>query len=174
MLRKITTTTIFLLIFVYCRAQEDLCAERQPQKLSNAIDDCRPHNTTAKVCNDRGECICGFCVCFYRPDPAERIYGKYCECDNYSCDRAAGKLCSGHGVCDCGACRCFDGWTGTACECNATTLTCIDPQNREKKCNDHGDCLCGECHCHADEHGKYVGKYCESYTKYENSTEVNN
>lgn len=93
MLRKLLLSSeIFLLVLYYCSAQDDPCTARAPRKLSNAIDDCRGDNATAKVCNDRGQCICGFCECFYRTHPTEIVYGKYCECDNFSCERVNSRV----------------------------------------------------------------------------------
>lgn len=149
-------------ILVNLQRQDIICADRTSEKLSNAIDDCRPSdNATAKVCNDRGQCICGSCSCFRRPVKEHKIYGKYCECDNFSCHRANGLICAGHGYCDCGRCHCNSDWTGDACDCPTSILTCIDPQNSRVRCNDHGDCLCGNCRCHEDQHVRYIGKYCE-------------
>lgn len=93
MLRKLLLSSeIVLLVLYYCSAQDDPCTARAPRKLSNAIDDCRGDNATAKVCNDRGQCICGFCECFYRTHPTEIVYGKYCECDNFSCERVNSRV----------------------------------------------------------------------------------
>ncbi|XP_047350328.1 integrin beta-PS-like [Vespa velutina] len=167
MLRKLLLSSkIFLLILFYCWAQDDPCTARHsPKKLSNAIDDCRADNATAKVCNDRGQCICGFCECFYRTNPTERIYGKYCECDNFSCERVNSRLCNGHGICSCGTCHCSPGWTGTGCDCSTSTASCIDPENNDGLCNGHGECVCGECNCQEDQDGRYTGRYCQRYKK---------
>ncbi|XP_068918118.1 integrin beta-PS-like [Tenebrio molitor] len=69
------------------------------------------------VCSNRGSCICGVCACKMRDNPDEKITGKYCECDNFSCDRLEGKLCGGpeRGECMCGQCACKLGWTGGNC-----------------------------------------------------------
>jgi integrin beta 1 len=58
--------------------------------------------------NGRGECDCGLCKC-----NEKHIKGKYCQCDDTSCERnGLGLLCSGpnHGTCDCSVCQCKDGW----------------------------------------------------------------
>lgn len=114
-----------------------------------------------KVCSGRGVCRCGVCECFHK-SLDERIYGQYCECDNFSCDRHEGKICSGpdHGSCDCGICKCAPGWSGPACECRNSTDTCIDPKT-SKICSGRGECVCGECRCHESEDGQYTGDYCE-------------
>merc|ERR1712117_842526 len=83
---------------------------------------CRPDNTTTTLCNNRGDCMCGKCECYPRPNPNEVVSGEYCECDNFSCDRYDGKLCSGpdHGTCVCGECKCFETeegqYSGRYCE----------------------------------------------------------
>lgn len=57
------------------------------------------------------------------------ISGRFCECDNNSCQKRRGLLCSGedHGFCECGKCTCLDGWEGPACECLNKIDTCINP-----------------------------------------------
>ena len=51
----------------------------------------------------RGDISCSTNLIF-RDNPDEQVTGKYCECDNFSCDRYNGELCSGpdHGECVCG------------------------------------------------------------------------
>ncbi|XP_044269934.1 integrin beta-PS-like [Tribolium madens] len=70
-----------------------------------------------KECSGRGTCMCGVCECDIRENYGERIFGKFCECDNFSCKRFKGKICGGddHGFCDCGRCMCFPGWKGKNC-----------------------------------------------------------
>ncbi|XP_060540695.1 integrin beta-5-like [Pantherophis guttatus] len=46
-----------------------------------------------RICSGRGECSCHRCVC-YRSEFG-RIYGLFCECDDFSCPRYKGILCSG-------------------------------------------------------------------------------
>lgn len=115
----------------------------------------------AKVCSGRGTCRCGVCECTLK-NPEERVYGQFCECDNFSCDRADGKICSGpdHGVCDCGVCKCLPGWSGDSCNCRNSNETCIAP-NSNTICSGHGDCYCGECKCHEHDDGHYTGQYCD-------------
>lgn len=52
--------------------------------------DCKPNNETTEICSDHGVCKCGVCECVKRPNPQEVFYGKYCECDNFSCKRKEG------------------------------------------------------------------------------------
>lgn len=95
-------------------------------------------------------------------DPDARIYGKHCECDNFSCWKHDNKICSGpdHGTCECGVCQCNKDWTGPACDCRKSVDTCIDPKSG-KICAGHGECICGVCRCMQDEERQYTGKYCE-------------
>lgn len=55
-----------------------------------AMADCRPNNETGEICSGHGDCKCGVCDCAKRPNPQEVFYGKYCECDNFSCKRSEG------------------------------------------------------------------------------------
>ena len=55
----------------------------------------------------------------------QMIWGQYCECDNFSCDRRNNTVCSGHGTCNCGTCECAPGWKGDACECSTDTNSCV-------------------------------------------------
>lgn len=98
---------------------------------------------------------CGECECFKR-DPQEEITGKYCECDNFSCDRFDGKVCAGpdHGTCVCGRCECKEGWSGNDCSCKKSDKECIKDG---KICSGHGKCQCGQCEC--DEN--MTGVFCE-------------
>lgn len=54
-------------------------------------DDCSP-NGEEKICSGRGTCKCGVCDCAKRANSREFFYGKYCECDNFSCKRNSAKL----------------------------------------------------------------------------------
>lgn len=106
--------------------------------------------------------MCGVCECDNRLNPDEIVSGKYCECDNYSCDRAKGLLCGGaeRGTCSCGYCTCEPGWTGPDCSCKKSIDSCMIP-NSDEICSGRGECACGACKCHATEDGPYLGKYCE-------------
>uniref|UniRef100_A0A3B5KVQ1 Integrin beta n=1 Tax=Xiphophorus couchianus TaxID=32473 RepID=A0A3B5KVQ1_9TELE len=97
----------------------------------------------SEICNGQGDCYCGQCVC--HPSSYGRIYGTYCECDNYSCVRFRGELCGGHGVCDCGKCHCETGWTGEYCNCSSSTEACMSENG--SLCSGRGKCNCGQCIC---------------------------
>lgn len=55
---------------------------------------CRKDNGT-DICSNNGDCVCGTCECKKRQNPAESYSGKYCECDNFNCDRSNNMLCGG-------------------------------------------------------------------------------
>lgn len=114
-----------------------------------------------QLCSGRGSCQCGVCECFTRPNPYEKVEGKYCECDNFTCDRSDGKICNGpeHGICDCGKCKCFGNWTGDACDCLNVNDTCMAPNG--KICSGNGECVCGSCKCFKEEEEHYSGQFCE-------------
>lgn len=117
----------------------------------------------AKIdCNDRGNCVCGTCDCFKRQNPTEEIFGKFCECDNFSCERQNGLLCSGRGKCKCrGECDCMPGWGGSACTCRTTNDTCRASVDDTSLCSGHGECVCGECQCEKTEDNRRFGRFCE-------------
>lgn len=122
---------------------------------------CQQPNSKVE-CSGRGQCVCGQCECEVRDNVEEKIDGKFCECDNFSCDRNNGLLCSGpaQGTCECGKCVCKDGWTGDACDCKSSTESCIAP-NSVELCSGHGECECGICRCKITDEGRYSGRFCE-------------
>ncbi|XP_062868445.1 integrin beta-6 [Trichomycterus rosablanca] len=106
------------------------------------ISDCRAEEGS-EVCSGQGECFCGQCHCHL--SSFGRVYGKYCECDDFSCPRFRGKLCSGNGECDCGECLCNNGWMGEYCNCSTSTHACISANG--SVCSGRGKCVCGKCEC---------------------------
>ncbi|XP_015432904.1 PREDICTED: integrin beta-PS-like [Dufourea novaeangliae] len=128
-----------------------------------ALAECKPNNETAEICSGRGVCKCSMCDCAKRPNPQEIFYGKYCECDNFSCKRSGGSVCGGRGKCECGTCNCLPGWNGETCDCKETNSTCMPNSNAEiaEICSGRGDCICGNCHCHEKDNIRYSGLYCE-------------
>uniref|UniRef100_A0A8C5FMP3 Integrin beta n=1 Tax=Gadus morhua TaxID=8049 RepID=A0A8C5FMP3_GADMO len=116
---------------------------------------CRRDNGT-DICSNNGECVCGTCECKTRENPAEIYNGKYCECDNFNCDRSGNKLCGGHGQCECRMCVCEANYTGSACDCSLDTSTCLAKNGQI--CNGRGTCECGECKC---TNPKFQGSTCE-------------
>ncbi|GFQ73029.1 integrin beta-PS [Trichonephila clavata] len=117
------------------------------------------------LCSGRGDCVCGVCDCYAGPSTESKIYGEFCECDTFSCERDSnGLVCGGEerGMC-CGECICNPGWTGSACECRSNIDTCIAPGDQEtgRFCSGRGECVCGECQCYRDdERGYFGGPYC--------------
>ncbi|XP_062386733.1 integrin beta-1-like isoform X2 [Sardina pilchardus] len=116
---------------------------------------CRMENGT-DICSNNGDCVCGTCECKKRENPEERYSGKYCECDNFNCDRSNNKLCGGHGRCECRVCFCDANYTGSACDCSLDTSTCL--AKNKQICNGRGTCECGVCKCTDP---KYQGRTCE-------------
>ncbi|XP_064455192.1 integrin beta-PS-like [Ornithodoros turicata] len=122
---------------------------------------CQPSNSTTELCSGRGDCICGQCEC--HTSAAGRIFGRWCECDTFSCARdALSHVCGGdeRGECCGGECLCKDGWTGSDCSCTTDTSTCVAP-GEDRICSGHGECVCGACVCQADERGRYAGDFCQ-------------
>ncbi|OWK14555.1 ITGB3 [Cervus elaphus hippelaphus] len=105
-------------------------------------DECSPREGQP-ICSQRGECLCGQCVC--HSSDFGKITGKYCECDDFSCVRYKGEMCSGHGQCSCGDCLCDSDWTGYYCNCTTRTDTCMSSNGL--LCSGRGKCECGSCVC---------------------------
>ncbi|CAI9609877.1 unnamed protein product [Staurois parvus] len=116
---------------------------------------CRKENSS-EICSNNGDCICGQCICKKRENPNELYSGKYCECDNFSCDRSNGLICGGNGVCKCRVCECFFNFSGSACDCTEDTSTCM--ASNGQLCNGRGTCECGRCKCTDP---KFQGQTCE-------------
>ncbi|XP_016387866.1 integrin beta-5 [Sinocyclocheilus rhinocerous] len=96
-----------------------------------------------QVCSGRGECSCNQCLCY--ESEFGKIYGTFCECDDFSCARHKGILCSGHGECHCGECKCHAGYIGDNCNCSTETASCVSDDG--KICSGRGSCVCGRCQC---------------------------
>uniref|UniRef100_A0A8C2D8X4 Integrin beta n=1 Tax=Cyprinus carpio TaxID=7962 RepID=A0A8C2D8X4_CYPCA len=105
-------------------------------------DRCSP-NPSAPVCSGRGDCVCGQCAC--RSTDFGKVWGPYCECDDFSCLRSKGQICSGNGECNCGNCQCSPGWSGDSCACSTRTDACMGSGGM--LCSGRGHCLCGVCEC---------------------------
>lgn len=108
---------------------------------------CRKSPTDVNLCSGRGQCACNGCVCDVRINPEEYVYGQYCECDNFSCDRYNSNVCGGidNGECICGKCVCKEGWSGTACEITDSTDGCMGKNGQI--CSGYGICQNGHCLC---------------------------
>lgn len=59
---------------------------------------CRKDNVSV-ICSGLGDCICGQCVCHTSDVPGRKIFGQFCECDNFNCERYGGHVCGGAGAC---------------------------------------------------------------------------
>ncbi|KAL0627329.1 LOW QUALITY PROTEIN: Integrin beta-1 [Plecturocebus cupreus] len=116
---------------------------------------CRKENSS-EICSNNGECICGQCFCRKRDNTNEIYSGKFCECDNFNCDRSNGLICGGNGVCKCRVCECYPNYTGSACDCSLDTSTCV--ASNGQICNGRGICECGVCKCTDP---KFQGQTCE-------------
>ncbi|XP_041856954.1 integrin beta-5 [Melanotaenia boesemani] len=107
-----------------------------------------------QICSGRGECSCNQCLCY--ESEFGKIYGSFCECDDFSCARHKGILCSGHGECHCGECKCHAGYVGDDCNCPTEVASCFSGDG--KMCSGRGKCECGRCRC--TEPGAF-GEKCE-------------
>ncbi|XP_056277326.1 integrin beta-1-like [Pseudoliparis swirei] len=133
-----------------------LCECSKDEVRTEDLDaNCRKDNGT-DICSNNGDCVCGTCECRKRANPDEIHTGKYCECDNFNCDRSNNKLCGGHGHCDCRKCICDANYTGSACDCSLETHTCLAKNGQI--CNGRGVCDCGSCKC---TNLKFQGPTCE-------------
>uniref|UniRef100_A0A8D0Q8L2 Integrin beta n=1 Tax=Sus scrofa TaxID=9823 RepID=A0A8D0Q8L2_PIG len=117
-------------------------------------ESCKSHKDQP-VCSGRGVCICGKCLC--HKIKLGKVYGKYCEKDDFSCPYHHGNLCAGHGECEAGKCQCFRGWEGDRCQCpSASTQHCVNPKGQV--CSGRGTCVCGRCECTDP---RSIGRFCE-------------
>ncbi|XP_047456541.1 integrin beta-5 [Mugil cephalus] len=96
-----------------------------------------------QVCSGRGECSCNQCLCY--DSEFGKIYGSFCECDDFSCARHKGVLCSGHGECHCGECKCHASYVGDNCNCSTEMSNCFSGDGQ--MCSGRGNCVCGRCQC---------------------------
>ncbi|XP_021393942.2 integrin beta-8 isoform X5 [Lonchura striata] len=115
---------------------------------------CRQHQDQP-VCSGQGNCIDGKCFCY--KNKLGKVYGKYCEMDDFSCPYHQGKLCSGNGECEGGKCKCFAGWEGDRCECSSQSAKhCLN--SKGQICSGRGKCVCGKCECTDP---RSFGRFCE-------------
>ncbi|XP_036365518.1 integrin beta pat-3 isoform X3 [Octopus sinensis] len=127
---------------------------------NQALDELCKNPDTGLICSDRGQCVCGVCMCDNIKSSKDRFFSEqYCQCDDYSCDIIDGKLCGGskQGVCNCGVCKCKDGFEGPNCLCSTNNSTCIAENGFI--CNGKGICECGKCIC--DKESLHRGPLCE-------------
>ncbi|XP_043365142.1 integrin beta-8 isoform X2 [Dermochelys coriacea] len=107
------------------------------------------------ICSGQGDCIDGRCLC--HKTKLGKVYGKYCEMDDFSCPYYHGNLCAGNGECEAGKCKCFHGWEGDRCQCSSlTAIHCIN--SKGQICSGRGACVCGKCECTDP---RSFGRFCE-------------
>ncbi|KAM9308181.1 integrin beta-8 [Gastrophryne carolinensis] len=140
---------------VPCR--EGNCSFGEPAHLSES---CK-HSPSESECSSRGICLCGKCYC--HKTKLGKIYGKYCEMDDFSCAYHKGKLCSGNGECKNGNCKCFSGWEGDQCQCSSSKKHCMDADGLV--CSGRGTCTCGKCECTDDKSFGPLCQYCSVCSK---------
>ncbi|CAH6779582.1 Itgb8 [Phodopus roborovskii] len=135
------------------RGRKGRCAESALDPKCPQCDDSKCHfdegqfpSETCKlqedqpVCSGRGVCICGKCSC--HKTKLGRVYGRYCEKDDFSCPYHHGNVCAGHGECEGGRCQCFNGWEGDRCQCSsALAQHCVN--SKGQVCSGRGTCVCG-------------------------------
>ncbi|XP_039381633.1 integrin beta-8 isoform X1 [Mauremys reevesii] len=107
------------------------------------------------ICSGQGDCIGGRCLC--HKTRLGKVYGKYCEMDDFSCPYYRGNLCAGNGECEAGKCKCFRGWEGDRCQCSLLTAKhCMN--SKGQICSGRGACVCGKCECTDP---RSFGRFCE-------------
>ncbi|XP_067859787.1 integrin beta-8 [Heptranchias perlo] len=127
------------------------------------IENCRQYKGQP-ACSNRGICNCGKCLC--SQTKLGRVFGKYCELDDFSCPYHKGRLCAGNGECKGGECQCYAGWEGESCGCSSSLKSCRTSQGQI--CGGRGACICGRCHC---TESRASGPLCEVCPTCENSCE---
>ena len=185
----ITTEKFNLLYSVRCDEGRigRLCECSKDEVRTEDLDaNCRKDNGT-DICSNNGDCVCGTCECKKRENPAEIYSGKYCECDNFNCDRSNNKLCGGE---DCkntlfckpccsflvkfvvtfvnvydlpghGRCecrKCICDANYTGSACDCSLETSTCLAKNGQICNGRGTCECGICKCTDP---KFQGPTCE-------------
>ncbi|KAG9492200.1 hypothetical protein GDO78_000616 [Eleutherodactylus coqui] len=135
-------------------------------RLSPAASENRCRTQDGLICNGRGKCDCGICVCEVK-EPG-KYYGPLCECHDWVCHTYDDQVCGGHGTCDCGKCQCDFGWSGEACQYPTTCDLTRKQSNEMCKnsqgviCSNAGTCQCGRCKCeNSENNGLIYGKFCE-------------
>lgn len=129
-----------------------LCECSKDEVRTEDLDaNCRKDNGT-DICSNNGDCVCGTCECKKRENPAEIYSGKYCECDNFNCDRSNNKLCGGEDCKNTIFCKL----------CCSFMLTLWSIFNVFAFVNvydlpGHGRCECRKCICDAN----YTGSACD-------------
>ncbi|XP_059584923.1 integrin beta-8 isoform X2 [Alligator mississippiensis] len=129
------------------------------------FEKCKMHQDQP-VCSGQGDCIGGKCFC--HKSKLGKVYGKYCEMDNFSCPYHHGILCAGNGECEAGKCKCFNGWEGEHCQCSSSAKHCIN--SKGQICSGRGHCVCGKCECTDP---RSFGRLCEYCPNCNNACDEN-
>uniref|UniRef100_A0A670YKP5 Integrin subunit beta like 1 n=2 Tax=Pseudonaja textilis TaxID=8673 RepID=A0A670YKP5_PSETE len=128
-------------------------------RLSQSESEQRCQIPGGKLCNGKGQCNCGVCIC--QVTEPGKYYGPLCECHEWVCETYGGEICAG--TCHCGRCKC-DNLKGNGlihgkyCECD--DRECIDEETG-LMCTGHGMCYCGNCYCEAGWHGDKCELQCD-------------
>ncbi|XP_049654659.1 integrin beta-8 isoform X4 [Accipiter gentilis] len=122
---------------------------------------CRPHQDQP-ICSGQGNCIDGKCFCY--KTKLGKVYGRYCEMDDFSCPYHQGNLCSGNGECEAGKCKCYAGWEGDRCQCSLQSAKhCLN--SKGQICSGRGKCVCGKCECTDPRSFGRLCEYCPTCNK---------
>ncbi|XP_042673214.1 integrin beta-8 isoform X4 [Centrocercus urophasianus] len=124
-------------------------------------EECRQHKDQP-ICSGQGDCIEGKCFCY--KNKLGRVYGKYCQMDDFSCPYHQGNLCSGNGECEAGKCKCFADWEGDRCQCSLQSAKqCLN--SKGQICSGRGNCVCGKCECTDPRSFGRLCEYCPACNK---------
>ncbi|NXA15930.1 ITB8 protein, partial [Sapayoa aenigma] len=135
------------------------CSSDREDTLSS--ERCRRH-PEQPICSGQGNCVGGKCFCY--KNKLGKVYGKYCEMDDFSCPYHHGNLCSGNGECEGGKCKCFAGWEGDRCECSSQSAKhCLN--SKGQICSGRGKCVCGKCECTDPRSFGRLCEYCPTCNK---------
>uniref|UniRef100_A0A673M0Q3 Integrin beta n=1 Tax=Sinocyclocheilus rhinocerous TaxID=307959 RepID=A0A673M0Q3_9TELE len=118
-------------------------AEYKPTQQESCIPD-----PVAPVCSRRGDCVCGQCAC--HSIDFGKVWGPYCECDDFSCLHSKGQICSGEVRHD------SINYTLSLTAMFVVSDACMGSGGM--LCSGRGHCLCGVCEC--TQPGAY-GSTCE-------------
>ena len=119
-------------------------------------------------------CDCGKCKC--SPQKQGQVWGRLCECDDFSCLRGSGK---------------YNSFTNNSCTYQCINVSspfsitwiyyCIKGDiGADEMCSGRGDCSCKECKCYPDWSGEdcscslkvdnclspYTNSYCSRESKF--------
>uniref|UniRef100_A0A673M0P4 Integrin beta n=1 Tax=Sinocyclocheilus rhinocerous TaxID=307959 RepID=A0A673M0P4_9TELE len=130
-------------------------AEYKPTQQESCIPD-----PVAPVCSRRGDCVCGQCAC--HSIDFGKVWGPYCECDDFSCLHSKGQICSGEHTHTFVKCSFWLNFMITIFSHRSLTAMFVVSDacmgSGGMLCSGRGHCLCGVCEC--TQPGAY-GSTCE-------------